>query len=106
MVKELASRDNNLVVIVRNAHVFVGSFTHVIDFMVLEDIGEYIESDLSKVVMGKPFKDCTQLEDSSNEGLISFSKGWDTFIYQMPQMVILDDDSPGAIRISTWIILR
>nr|GEV57988.1 MAK10-like protein [Tanacetum cinerariifolium] len=81
MVKELASRNNNLVAIVRNVHVFVGSFTYVIDFMLSEDIGEYIESDLSEVVMGITFKDCTRLEDNSNEGLITFSKGWDTFTY-------------------------
>ncbi|GJZ32370.1 hypothetical protein Tco_0577806 [Tanacetum coccineum] len=87
MVKELASRDNNFVAIVRNVHVFVGSFTYVTDFTVLEDIGEYIKSELSEVVMGKYFKGLTQLEDNRSEGLISFNSVWDTYICHMPLMV-------------------
>nr|GEX50377.1 hypothetical protein [Tanacetum cinerariifolium] len=78
----------------------------VMDFTVLEDKGEYIESELSEVVIGKPFKGLTQLEDNSSEGLISFNSVWDTYIYHMPLMVILDNESSGALRIFTWTILR
>nr|GEU45175.1 hypothetical protein [Tanacetum cinerariifolium] len=60
-------RENNLVAIVRNVHVFVGSFTYVTDFMDLEDIGEYLKSYLAKVVMRKPFKDHTRFEDNSSK---------------------------------------
>ncbi|GJS42817.1 hypothetical protein Tco_0567860 [Tanacetum coccineum] len=49
MVKKLASRHDNFVAIVRNVHVFVESFTYVMNFTIFEDIGEYIESELSKV---------------------------------------------------------
>ncbi|GKC34027.1 hypothetical protein Tco_1046411 [Tanacetum coccineum] len=38
MVNQLASRDDNLVGIVKNVHVFVGSFTYTTDFTVFEDI--------------------------------------------------------------------
>ncbi|GJY04083.1 RNA-directed DNA polymerase, eukaryota [Tanacetum coccineum] len=53
----------------------IRSFTYKTDFTVLEDIGEYIENELTEIVMGKTFKDLTHLEDNRNNGLISFSKG-------------------------------
>nr|GEU75619.1 probable WRKY transcription factor 71 [Tanacetum cinerariifolium] len=94
MVNQLASRDDNLVTIFRNVHVFVGSFTYTTDFIVFEDIGKSIESELSKAVMGKPYKDLTHLKKDYSKGLISFTNIWDTYIYQMPHMVILDKESP------------
>ncbi|GJW97306.1 RNA-directed DNA polymerase, eukaryota, reverse transcriptase zinc-binding domain protein [Tanacetum coccineum] len=63
MVNQLASRDDNFVGIVKNVHVFVESVTYTIDFIVFEDIEKYIEIGLSEVVMGKPFKDLTHLDD-------------------------------------------
>ncbi|GKC33037.1 hypothetical protein Tco_1040331 [Tanacetum coccineum] len=56
MVEGLKSTGRNLVAIVRDVYVFIGSFTYVIDFVVLEDIGEFIVSDMAEVVMGKPFR--------------------------------------------------
>ncbi|GJR29255.1 hypothetical protein Tco_1105487 [Tanacetum coccineum] len=54
MVEGLESTGRNLVAIVRD-YVFVGSFTYVTDFVVLGDIGEFVVSDMSDVVMGRPF---------------------------------------------------
>ncbi|GJT86650.1 hypothetical protein Tco_1068367 [Tanacetum coccineum] len=87
MLKQIESRDDNFVAIVKNVHVFIGSFTYTTDFTVFEDIGKYIESELSGVVMGKPFKDLTHLEDNYSKGLISFNRLWDTYIFQMPRTV-------------------
>ncbi|GJY72119.1 hypothetical protein Tco_0475822 [Tanacetum coccineum] len=42
MVEELESTGKNFVSIVRDVYVFVGSFTYITDFIVLEDIGEFI----------------------------------------------------------------
>nr|GEW22412.1 ribonuclease H-like domain-containing protein [Tanacetum cinerariifolium] len=42
MVERIESARNNLVAIVRDVYVFVGSFTYVMDFVVLEDIREFI----------------------------------------------------------------
>ncbi|GKB10563.1 copia protein [Tanacetum coccineum] len=39
-----------------------GSFTYITDFVVLEDIEEFILGDMAKVVMGKPFRRVTKLE--------------------------------------------
>ncbi|GKD38909.1 hypothetical protein Tco_1259116 [Tanacetum coccineum] len=51
MVEGLKSTRRNLVAIVRDVYVSVGSFTFVMDFVVLEDIKEYIVSDMADVMM-------------------------------------------------------
>ncbi|GKC39408.1 hypothetical protein Tco_1051792 [Tanacetum coccineum] len=62
MVERLKRTRRNLVAIVKDVYMFVGSFTYVTDFVVLEDIGEFIVSDMAEVVMGKPFRNVTQIE--------------------------------------------
>nr|GEU90975.1 hypothetical protein [Tanacetum cinerariifolium] len=57
MVEGLKSPGRNLVAIVRDVYVFVGSFTYVTEFVVLEDIGEFIVNDKGNVVMGRPFRE-------------------------------------------------
>ncbi|GKB65749.1 hypothetical protein Tco_0927161 [Tanacetum coccineum] len=57
------------------------------EFHGFENIGAHIESELSKVVMAKPFKDLTHLEDDFSKGLILFSRIWDTNIFQMPRTI-------------------
>ncbi|GKA03369.1 hypothetical protein Tco_0676150 [Tanacetum coccineum] len=61
MVEELEITGKNLVAIVRDVYVFVGSFTYITDFVVLEDIGEFILIDKAEVVMGKPFSSLLSL---------------------------------------------
>nr|GEV89849.1 hypothetical protein [Tanacetum cinerariifolium] len=62
MVDRLESAGVNLVAIVRDVYIFVGSFTYVTNFMVLEDMGEFILRDMVEVVMGKLFREVTKLE--------------------------------------------
>ncbi|GJS05236.1 hypothetical protein Tco_0321744 [Tanacetum coccineum] len=81
MVEGLESTGRNLVVIVRDVYVFVESFTYVTDFVVLEDIEEFIVSDMTDVVMGRPFRAVTQLEYDCVKSLISFSRIFDTYIF-------------------------
>ncbi|GKA97279.1 hypothetical protein Tco_0825173 [Tanacetum coccineum] len=50
MVDRLEGTGKNLVAIVRDVYVFVGSFTYITDFVVLEDIGEIILSDMAEVI--------------------------------------------------------
>nr|GEW52225.1 RNA-directed DNA polymerase homolog [Tanacetum cinerariifolium] len=87
MVEGLKSTRRNLVAIVRDVYVFVGSFTYVTDFVVLEDIGEFIVSGMTDVVMGRSFRAVTQLEDDYIKGLISFSRIFDTYIFLMPRTI-------------------
>ncbi|GJR16706.1 hypothetical protein Tco_0965233 [Tanacetum coccineum] len=56
-------------------------------FPVLKDIGELIVSDMSKVMMGRPFRAVTHLEYDCVKGLISFTRIFDTYIFQMPHTI-------------------
>ncbi|GKB65864.1 putative reverse transcriptase domain-containing protein [Tanacetum coccineum] len=83
MIEGLKSMERNLVAIVRDVYVFVVSFTYDTDFVVLEDIWEFIMSDIADVVMGRPFRAVTQLEYDCVKGLISFSRIFDTYIVRL-----------------------
>ncbi|GJT45087.1 hypothetical protein Tco_0953802 [Tanacetum coccineum] len=105
----------NSVAIVKDVYVFVGSFTYVADFVVLEDIGEFIVSDMADVVMGRPFRAVTQLEYDCVKGFISFNRIFDTYIFRMPRTiprlrtltgVIFDEKSLEVLRKFHMTILR
>ncbi|GJV66688.1 hypothetical protein Tco_1482197 [Tanacetum coccineum] len=83
----LESTGKNLVAIVRDVYVFVGSFTYIIDFVVLEDIREFILRDMVEVVTGKPFRDVTKLEYDCVKGLMSFTGIFDNYTFQMPYTI-------------------
>ncbi|GJT36215.1 homeodomain-like protein [Tanacetum coccineum] len=85
MVYRLEGTGKNLVAIVRDVYVFVGSFTYITDFVVLEDIGEFILSDMAEVLMGRPFRKNTKLKYDVAKGLVSFTKIFDTYTYRMPR---------------------
>nr|GEU47199.1 protein kinase-like domain, concanavalin A-like lectin/glucanase domain protein [Tanacetum cinerariifolium] len=83
IVEGLKSTRRKLVGIVRDIYVFVGSVTYVTNFVVLEDIGEFIISDMMDIVMGRPFRVVTQLEYECVKGLILFNIIFDTYIFWM-----------------------
>nr|GFC84061.1 MAK10-like protein [Tanacetum cinerariifolium] len=87
MVEGLKSKRRNLIAMVRDVYVFVGSFTYVTDFVVLEENEEFIVSDMADVVMGRPFRVVSQLEYDCVKGLISFTMIFDTYIFQMPHTI-------------------
>ncbi|GJR29016.1 hypothetical protein Tco_1105248 [Tanacetum coccineum] len=87
MVERLEETGKNLVAIVRDVYVFVGSFTYVTNFVILEDIGEFIMSDMAKVLMARPFRKTTKLKYDVIKGLVSFSKIFDTYTYRMPRTI-------------------
>ncbi|GKA60153.1 hypothetical protein Tco_0759466 [Tanacetum coccineum] len=87
MVEGLKSTGKNLVAVVRDVYVFVGSFTYITDFVVLEDFGEFILIDKAEVVMGKPFRKITKLEYDCAKGLMSFNKIFDNYTFQMPRTI-------------------
>ncbi|GJT01361.1 hypothetical protein Tco_0822530 [Tanacetum coccineum] len=59
-------------------NIIMRSFTYITDFVVLEDIGEFIMSDMAEVLMGKPFRKITMLKYDIAKGLVSFTKIFDT----------------------------
>ncbi|GKD08672.1 hypothetical protein Tco_1188357 [Tanacetum coccineum] len=87
MVEKLESKGRNLVAIVRDVYACVGSFTYITNFVVLEDIGEFILRDMSEVVMGKAFRKVTKLEYDSAKGLMSFTRIFDNYTFQMPRTI-------------------
>ncbi|GJQ90430.1 reverse transcriptase domain-containing protein [Tanacetum coccineum] len=64
-----------------------GSFTYITDFVVLEEIGEFILGDMAEVVMGKPFRRVTKLEYDCAKGLMSFTRIFDNYTFQMPRTI-------------------
>ncbi|GJW58138.1 hypothetical protein Tco_0104869 [Tanacetum coccineum] len=86
MVDRLEGTGKNLVSIV-DVYVFVRSFTYIIDFVVLNDIGEFIMSDMAEVLMGIPFRKTTKLKYDVSKGLVSFTKIFDTCTYRMPRKI-------------------
>nr|GEY12075.1 homeodomain-like protein [Tanacetum cinerariifolium] len=88
MVEELESTWKNLVAYVRDIYVFVGSFTYITDFVVLEDVGEFILIDKAKFMMGNPFRKITKLEYDCTKGLMSFKRIFDNYTFQMPHTIL------------------
>ncbi|GJV97166.1 hypothetical protein Tco_1548743 [Tanacetum coccineum] len=50
----------------------------------IKDIREFILRDMAKVVMGKPFREVTKLEYDYAKGLMSFTRIFDNYTFQMP----------------------
>ncbi|GJX43703.1 retrotransposon ORF1 [Tanacetum coccineum] len=55
---------------IKGMHVFVGNFTFVTDFMIVEDISSIIDPMLSQVVLGKPFFDISNMTHDPPEGVV------------------------------------
>ncbi|GJT60023.1 hypothetical protein Tco_1003556 [Tanacetum coccineum] len=87
IIEGLEGTRKNLVSIIKDVYVFVGSFTYIMDFVVLEDIGEFIMSDMAEVLMGRRFRKITKLEYDVGKGLVSFTKIFDTYTYWMPRTI-------------------
>ncbi|GJT84210.1 hypothetical protein Tco_1058552 [Tanacetum coccineum] len=83
----LESTGKNLVAIVQDVYVFVESFTYITDFVILEYIGDFILSKMAEVVMGKPFRKITQLEYDCAKGLMSFTRIFDNYTFQMSRTI-------------------
>ncbi|GKB62541.1 hypothetical protein Tco_0918727 [Tanacetum coccineum] len=69
---------------VKRLKVFVGNFTYVCDFMVLEDTISVIDHDLGSVVFGKPFVEATGLVYDREEGTITFEIEKEKIMFRMP----------------------
>ncbi|GKE99629.1 hypothetical protein Tco_0022980 [Tanacetum coccineum] len=88
MVEGLEATGKNLVAIVKDVYVFVGSFTCIVDFVVLEYIGKFIMSDMADVLMGRPFRKITKLKYDVAKGLVSFTKIFETYTYRIPRKIL------------------
>nr|GEV23762.1 retrotransposon Orf1 [Tanacetum cinerariifolium] len=68
---------------VKGMHVFVGNFTYVVDFMIVEDISSIIDPRLSKVVLGKPFVEISNMTHDPQERVVRFINRDEEVAYKM-----------------------
>ncbi|GKF23785.1 hypothetical protein Tco_0076107, partial [Tanacetum coccineum] len=72
---------------IKGMHVFVGNFTYIVDFMVIEDISLIIDPRLSQVVLGKPFVEISNMTYDPHEGVVRFTNGNHEVAYKMPHKI-------------------
>ncbi|GJT91515.1 hypothetical protein Tco_1080360 [Tanacetum coccineum] len=58
---------------IKGMHVFIGNFTYVVDFMIVEDISSIIDPRLSQVVLGRPFIEISNMTHDLLEGVVKGS---------------------------------
>ncbi|GJS61280.1 hypothetical protein Tco_0656064 [Tanacetum coccineum] len=61
-------------------HVFIGNFTYIVDFMIVEDISSIIDPRLWQVVLGRPFVEISNITQR-------FINGTDDVAYKMPHKI-------------------
>ncbi|GJS64956.1 hypothetical protein Tco_0679520 [Tanacetum coccineum] len=72
---------------IKGMHVFVGNFTYVTDFMIVEDISSIIDPRLSQVVLGKPFIKISNMTHDPPKGVVRIINGTDEIDYKMPHKI-------------------
>ncbi|GJT72878.1 hypothetical protein Tco_1032164 [Tanacetum coccineum] len=55
---------------IKGMHVFIGNFTYIVDFMIIEDISSIIDLRLSQVVLGKPFVEISNMTHDPPKGVV------------------------------------
>jgi hypothetical protein len=81
------SKMSNFVGRVKGLHVFVGNFTYVTDFVIVEDTRPVIDDCLSQVVFGKPFVEASKMSYDPSLGIVRFKEENDDIAYQMPYKI-------------------
>nr|GEZ80785.1 retrotransposon Orf1 [Tanacetum cinerariifolium] len=72
---------------VKGMHIFIGNFTYVSDFMIVEKISSIIDPRLSQVVLGKPFIEVSNMTYDLSSGVVRFTNGAEVIAYKMPHMI-------------------
>ncbi|GJW03619.1 retrotransposon ORF1 [Tanacetum coccineum] len=78
---------SNFIGRIKRMHVFIGNFTYIVDFMIVEDISSIIDPRLSQVVLGKPFMEISNMTYDPPEGVVRFTNGIDEVAYKMPHII-------------------
>ncbi|GKB10173.1 hypothetical protein Tco_0844096 [Tanacetum coccineum] len=85
MKREIEYKGNNMVGFARNLHVFIGSNQFLIDFIILENINEFMEKGLTEVLFGQPFKEQVGIVEERVNGVLWFKIRDDKTIFNMPR---------------------
>ncbi|GKF75517.1 MAK10-like protein [Tanacetum coccineum] len=75
---------SNFIGRIKGMHVFIGNFTYIVDFMIVEDISLIIDPRLSQIVLGKPFVEISNMTHDLPEGVVRFINGTDNLPIRRP----------------------
>ncbi|GKC17871.1 hypothetical protein Tco_1014653 [Tanacetum coccineum] len=72
---------------IKGMQIFIGNFTYIIDFMIVEDISSIIDPRLSQVVLGKPFIEISNMTHDLSLGMVKFIDGINEIAYKIPYKI-------------------
>ncbi|GKB49281.1 hypothetical protein Tco_0900034 [Tanacetum coccineum] len=72
---------------IKGMHIFVGNFSYISDFMIVEDITSIIDPRLSQVVLGKPFVEISNMTHDLSLGVVRFTNRIDEIVYKIPHKI-------------------
>ncbi|GKD16223.1 hypothetical protein Tco_1205381 [Tanacetum coccineum] len=72
---------------IKGMHVFVGNFTYIVDFMIIEEISSIIDPRLSQVALGKPFAEISNMTHGPQKEVVRFTNRNDEVAYKMPHKI-------------------
>ncbi|GKA97438.1 hypothetical protein Tco_0825332 [Tanacetum coccineum] len=81
------SKVSNFTGRIKGMHIFVGNFTYISDFMIVENISSIIDPRLSQVVLGKPFVEISNMTRDLSLGVVKFTGGTNEISYKMPHKI-------------------
>nr|GEX27297.1 homeodomain-like protein [Tanacetum cinerariifolium] len=82
-MEKLEYKGNNVVGALMNIHIFVGTFSILIDFAALEDMDPYHDEGMGDVIFCKPFLREFGINARRFEGMITIYNGKEEVTYQM-----------------------
>ncbi|GJX80472.1 hypothetical protein Tco_0328621 [Tanacetum coccineum] len=94
----LKSGGINMVGLAKHLHVFIGNHQFLVDFIILENISEFVEKGLTEVLFGYPFKEQIGLVEDRSKGTL-----WFKSIF-LDYRVTLGFDSTGGLDLACPII--
>ncbi|GKG08221.1 hypothetical protein Tco_0334053 [Tanacetum coccineum] len=83
MKDKMVFKGDNVVGALMNVPIFVGTFSVVTDFAILEDMDAYRDEGMSDVIVGEPFLREVGIKARQFEGIITLYKGDDEVTYRM-----------------------
>ncbi|GJY23684.1 reverse transcriptase domain-containing protein, partial [Tanacetum coccineum] len=83
MKNKMLYKGNNVVGALMNVPIFVGTFSMITNFAVLENMDAYCDEGMGDVIFGKPFLREVDIKEKWFKGMITLYKGDDEVSYQM-----------------------
>ncbi|GKA10843.1 hypothetical protein Tco_0690276 [Tanacetum coccineum] len=83
MKDKMVYKGNNVIGALMNVPIFVGTFSVVTDFAVLENMDAYRDEGMGDVIFGEPFLREVGIKTRRFEGMITIYNGNDEVTYQM-----------------------